>query len=131
MHAQQGCIYHLSHKLVLKLLVRAALANWEKNPKSLVNGVGNFFFFLGKYVTLASLKQMKNGDMVQIYRIQSDRMDVEIPSDIDQEEKTSLEKFDKKIYFKHVRKVTVSYVLNLHGQQLKSIRLDNLKEVSN
>ena len=74
---------------------------------------------------------MKNGDMVQIYRIQSDRMDVEIPSDIDQEEKTSLEKFDKKIYYKYGTKVTVSYVFNLHGQQLKSIRLDNLKEVSN
>ena len=74
---------------------------------------------------------MKNGDTVQIYRVQTDKMDVDIPSDIRQDgENNTLVDFPMKIYFTNSKKVNVNFVHNINGQQLKSIRLDNLRDVS-
>ena len=85
-------------------------------------------------MTLSLLKGMKNGDCVQIHGVRTDMMDILIPMNIVQDDsgptKNTLDQFGLHIHFKQMKKVSIDYQLNGPNQPMKSIRLDNLKEVS-
>ena len=89
-----------------------------------------YFHTLGKYVTLSLLKQMQNGDMVNIIHVTTDVMEISIPCDVIQDgPRANLEKFSTRIYFKKPLQVKVTYFSNATGEQ-KYITLQNLKTVS-
>ena len=89
-----------------------------------------FFFLKGKYITLSLLKEMKNGDMVNIVHVVTDLMDISIPSDVIQDgAKANLDKFVTRIYFQRPLQVKVTYFSNFNGEQ-RFITLQNLKAVS-
>ena len=77
-------------------------------------------------MTLSWLKQLKNGDTVEIHYITTDLMDLNIPSQIKQDVPSP--NFEEKAYFKKVKEVFVWYYSNTNGEP-KKLRLDSLKEV--
>ena len=72
-----------------------------------------FFLLLGKYLTLSWLKQLKNGDTVEIHYITTDLMDLNIPSQIKQDVPSP--NFEEKVYFKKVKEAIVWYYSNTNG----------------
>ena len=83
----------------------------------------------GSYVTLSLLKNMPNGELVQVYWVKTDIMELIIPSSVVQDGPSSnLDEFKTRIYFKQQKNVTVGYVYNMNNLQ-KRIELDNLKKV--
>ena len=85
---------------------------------------------LGVYVTLSILKNMQNGDSVQIYWVKTDIMELIIPNNIVQDgPSANLDEFKTRIYFKQQKNVKVGFCYNMNNLQ-KSIELDNLKKAS-
>ena len=85
---------------------------------------------LGVYVTLSILKNMQNGDSVQIYWVKTDVMELIIPCDVVQDgPSANLDEFKTRIYFKQQKNVTVGFCYNMNNLQ-KSIELHHLKQVS-
>ena len=81
-------------------------------------------------MTLSLLKEMPNGEMVNIIHVATDIMDINIPSDVIQDgPKANLEMFSTRIYFQKPLQVKVTYFNNSNGEQ-KYITLQNLKAVS-
>ena len=83
----------------------------------------------GTYVTIDILKELKDGDSVNIFFIKTDLMEKNVPSDIIQDgPRANLHDFPDKIYFKNSSKVTVHYYLNSSGSR-RSILLNHLTKV--
>ena len=80
----------------------------------------------GSYVTVSLLLQMKNGDAVQIFRLETDEM-IFLP-DSTEDGEISSSSVSEKVYFKDVKSVSVDYFLKSDGQP-RTIFLRNLKEV--
>ena len=71
---------------------------------------------------------MKNGECVNILRVETDQMTTVVPPDIIQDgEAANLAQFDVKIYFRQTKSVFVDYFLNSNGEKRRT-RLDHLKE---
>ena len=84
----------------------------------------------GTYLTLPILKEMKNGNLVNIFHVQTDVMALTIPADVIQDgENSNWNDFLQKIYFKDTKSVIVGYFFKETGQQ-SSIILRNVKDVS-
>ena len=72
---------------------------------------------------------MKNGECVNILRVETDQMTTVVPPDIIQDgEAANLAQFDVKTYFRQTKSVFVDYFLNSNGEKRRT-RLDHLKEV--
>ena len=72
---------------------------------------------------------MKNGECVNILRVETDQMTTVVPPDIIQDgEAANLGQFDVKIYYKRSDSVFVDYFLNSNGEKARA-RLNNLKAV--
>ena len=78
-------------------------------------------------MTLSWLKQLKNGDTVEIHYITTNLMQLLVPPNIKQDVPNP--NFNEKVYFKKVMDVTVWYYNNSDGEP-KKIQLNNLKAVS-
>ena len=84
----------------------------------------------GSYLTLSFLKNMKNGEYVQIYWVKTDVMHQFIPSNIKQDgPSANLDEYTTRIYFKQQKNVTVGFCYNINGLQ-RTIELKHLKEVT-
>ena len=84
----------------------------------------------GSYVTLSLLKNMPNGELVQVYWVKTDIMELIIPSSVVQDGPSSnFDEFKTRIYFKQQKNVTIGFCYNMNNLQ-KSIELHHLKQVS-
>ena len=85
--------------------------------------------FIGQYVTLSILKSLRNSDKVVICSLVTDKLSIDIPPNIIQVGPSSnTNSFDRKIYFKAQKDLSVHYFRE-DGQPQKST-LQNLKQVT-
>ena len=84
---------------------------------------------IGSYITLRILKDMPNGDCVQIHLIRTNHLAMAIPPDVIQDgDKNNVDQFTDRFHFKAIKDVEVRYLKNENGEE-KTISLTNLKKV--